>query len=331
MIVFWICFFIVIIYSIAYLINRSSSKRTRATTHVNSAPDDSYQPIKDYVVIDLETTGLHADSDKIIELAAIKVVNGVPVKSINTFVQYKGKLSSKITSITGIRDVDLINAPDRKSVLRSLKVFVGDLPLIGHNIAEFDNKFLWFSMKSVGIEPLNNPLIDTLELAKQNFILDSYRLSSLCEKFDIKIDNTHRALDDAKLTLKLFIKMQEAGITVISSRREYDDTRIYPQNQLAHKDIERTAGSLDHKNISGKRFAITSFNEFYIFKTVFELQQFIVDNGGIVGGVTQKTDYLIDCDPSYTSTKERKVIENIAKGKSSTKILSPDEFIKMIS
>lgn len=299
----------------------------------NHAKTNHLQPqINDYVVIDLETTGLYAEDNHIIEIAGIRIASGRPTKIFSSLINYRGKLDQNIVSLTGIKSDDLASAPDRRYVLEKFQEFVGDDVLVGHNIKDFDNKFLWFSFQSVNLSPLKNGLIDTLELARANVPSDSYKLGYLCERFDIKVSGAHRALDDAKSTLKLFEKMVQGYSPAINPEvREYEAESHY---NIVQGDRKRMKYLVDEdpediESIKGKRFCITTFVPFHEFKTELDLQQFIVNGGGKVGGLTLKTDYLIDCMPDYFSSKERRAIENVERGKASTKIISPDEFLSL--
>lgn len=292
---------------------------------------DNYQTdtlAGDYIVFDIETSGFNPELHKIIEIGAIKVVNGKTIDSYHSLISYKGRLNQEIVNLTGIDPSDLKDAPERKTVLSEFFDFVGDYNLVGHNITQFDNKFLWFSAISVGLTPKKNGLIDTLTIARQVLASDSYKLDYLCTTLGIGIDNTHRALDDANLTLMLFKKLNEQfPINITPELVEYQSTSQYGQ-RIDTKYMARN-GDADIKGIAGKKFCVTTFQPFHTFKTEGDLQQFIIDGGGEVGNLTRTTDYLIDCDPVYVSSKETKALEYIKQGKSDVKIISPNEFLEL--
>jgi len=286
-------------------------------------------PAGNYVVFDIETSGFNPELHKIIEIAAIKVVDGVRVDSYHSLVNYKGKLSSAVIELTGINPDDLRGAPDRRTVLQEFYDFIGDYDLVGHNIAQFDNKFLWFGALSVGMTPKKNGIIDTLGIAKATILADSYKLEYLCRELNINVHNTHRALDDANLTLMLLSKINEQyGVGLLPEFYEYKSTSQFGQ-RMNSKFITRS-GDSDIANIAGKLFCITTFQPFSSFNKESDLQQYIVDAGGQIGNnVTRKTDYLIDCDPVYVSSKEKKALEYIDQGKSGVKIITPEEFMAL--
>ena len=117
----------------------------------------------DYVVFDIETTGLNKNFDKIIEIGALKYKNNVLVSEFNYLINPKIKIPEIITTITGIKDEDLINKDTIDIVLPKFITFIEDLPLIAHN-SEFDLGFINTNLKLLGMDKLNNENIDTLLL-----------------------------------------------------------------------------------------------------------------------------------------------------------------------
>ena len=91
-----------------------------------------------YTVVDLETTGLSPQSDKIIEIGAVKVKNSIMTSSFDMFIRINEHLPKEITSVTGITDSDLEAGYKLKNVLPLFKRFIGSDPLVGHNIEDFD-------------------------------------------------------------------------------------------------------------------------------------------------------------------------------------------------
>lgn len=282
-----------------------------------------------FVVFDIETSGFNPELHKIIEIAAIKVIDGVRVDTYQSLVKYNGNLSPNVVELTGINSNDLKYAPDRERVLKEFREFVGNYDLVGHNVAQFDNKFLWFSALSVGIEPMRNGVVDTLSIARQTVQSDSYKLEYLCRALGVAVSNTHRALDDANLTLSLLERLsQQFNISMQPEFFEYQGVSKFGQRVNASS-IARN-GNVDHPDIAGKVFCVTTFQPFASFNTEADLQQFIVDAGGqVANNVTRKTDYLIDCDPVYVSGKEKKVLDYVERGKAATQIIAPSEFLAL--
>ena len=152
-----------------------------------------------YIALDLETTGLDADRDAIIEVAAVKFRDDEVLDTFSTFVKPGRHIPREITDLTGICDDDVAGAPGLHEVLPRLVRFVGQWPIVGHSVG-FDLKFLRRHSRLI-----ENELLDTFELA--SVLLphaERYSLSILAEMMGIKIEQAHRALDDAQATHRLF-------------------------------------------------------------------------------------------------------------------------------
>ena len=107
--------------------------------------------INSYISIDLETTGLNPKEDRIIEIGAIKVIEGKVVDTFTTFVNPGRKLEERIVELTGIRDEDLADAPTIEEVFPKLEEFLEDLPLLGHSILfDFSFLFSWIILQTCG-------------------------------------------------------------------------------------------------------------------------------------------------------------------------------------
>ncbi|AXF55104.1 PolC-type DNA polymerase III [Salicibibacter kimchii] len=169
-----------------------------------------------FVVFDVETTGLSAVYDTIIELAAVKVANGEIVDRFESFAQPHVPLPAKITELTGITDEMLKDAPEVSDVLQQFADFVGDAGLVAHN-ASFDIGFINAGYKKEGWPEVEQPVVDTLEFARFLFPnMKNHRLNTLCKAFDIELVSHHRAIYDTEATAYLFMKMvrdaKEQGI-----------------------------------------------------------------------------------------------------------------------
>lgn len=163
--------------------------------------------IRNYLCVDLETTGLSPKLDKIIEIGAVKVREDRIVDVFETFVHPGRALPERVVSLTGIREADLQGAPVMKEVLPQFLEFAQGLPLVGHRIL-FDYSFL----KRAAVnekQPFAREGIDTLRLSRKFLTgLPSKRLGDLCVHYGIEIQ-AHRALGDAKATHFLYQKLRE--------------------------------------------------------------------------------------------------------------------------
>ncbi|MFZ5919095.1 MAG: helicase C-terminal domain-containing protein [Chloroflexota bacterium] len=157
-----------------------------------------------YVALDLETTGLDPDHDAIIEIGVVKFREDEILDTWSTLVNPGRPIPVAIEQLTGISNIDVRPAPPLHSLTGQLGRFVGQLPLVGHNVG-FDLGFL----QRHGLLHHNLP-IDTFELA--SILMPHaarYSLGRLAEALGIRFETRHRALDDAKATMVLFLKLLE--------------------------------------------------------------------------------------------------------------------------
>ncbi|PPA72028.1 PolC-type DNA polymerase III [Jeotgalibacillus proteolyticus] len=160
-----------------------------------------------YIVFDVETTGLSAVYDKIIELAAVKIHGGEIVDTFERFANPHHPLSATTINLTGITDDMVRDAPEIEDVLRDFHEWAKDDILVAHN-ASFDMGFLNVGYRRIGLGKAANPVIDTLELAR--FLhpeMKNHRLNTLAKKFDVELTQHHRAIYDAEATGYILVKM----------------------------------------------------------------------------------------------------------------------------
>lgn len=177
--------------------------------------DEQHRQLEDdtFVVFDVETTGLSAVYDTIIELAAVKVVNGEIKERFERFANPHHPLSSTTTELTGITDDMVKDAPEVSEVIKDFKEFIGDAILVAHN-ASFDMGFFYEASKKAGLHDKSYPVIDTLELARFLYPeMRNHRLNTLAKKFDIELTQHHRAIYDTEATAYLFIRLMKDAAT----------------------------------------------------------------------------------------------------------------------
>ncbi len=201
-----------------------------------------------YVVFDVETTGLSAVYDTIIELAAVKIKNGEIIDKFERFANPHQPLSQTIIDLTGITDDMLQDAPEVEEVLQEFHDWIGDGILVAHN-ASFDIGFINQGFQRIDLEKVKNPVIDTLELSR--FILPqlkSHRLNILCKHYGIELTQHHRAIYDTEATAYLLWKLvkeaEEKGITNhnqfnqhMGEGNAYQRARPYHATLLAKNEI----------------------------------------------------------------------------------------------
>ncbi|GAB3794822.1 PolC-type DNA polymerase III [Virgibacillus kimchii] len=164
-------------------------------------------PTGTHVVFDVETTGLSAVYDTIIELAAVKIHDGEVIDRFESFANPHHPLSQTTKDLTGITDDMVKNAPEVGEVLKQFHEWTGDSVLVAHN-ASFDIGFLNQGYKKLNYNKVENAVIDTLELARFLFPqLKNHRLNTLCKYLDIELTQHHRAIYDAEATGYLFWKL----------------------------------------------------------------------------------------------------------------------------
>jgi DNA polymerase-3 subunit alpha (Gram-positive type) len=179
-----------------------------------------------YIVFDLETTGFSAIKDKIIEIGAVKVVNGEVVDRFSTFVNPKRPIPFEITQLTGITDEMVIESPDIETILPQFLEFAGDGVLVAHN-AGFDIGFIEQNCRYQEIAP-HFVYVDTVALARVLLpTLSRYKLNVVAKALGIPLENHHRAVDDAKATAEIFMKfvqmLREQNINTLKEVNQFGD------------------------------------------------------------------------------------------------------------
>ena len=162
----------------------------------------------EYIVLDIETTGLSFRTEKITEIGAVKVKDGEIVDTFECFVNPEVPIPQKIVEITHITDDMVKDAETIDIVMPKFLEFIGDLKLVAHN-ADFDVGFLKYNAENLGLK-MDNEYIDSLKLSRQLYPeFKKHKLGIIAEKLGIKVENAHRALDDVKTLVKVFLKMLE--------------------------------------------------------------------------------------------------------------------------
>ena len=181
------------------------------------------------VVFDLETTGLQSETDRIIEIGAVRVARGQIAERFSSLVNPRIPIPKVITDLTGITDAHVANAPYIEDVLPEFLAFAGDAVLTAHN-APFDMGFLREAARRLPNEiktEIKNPSLDTLELSRALLPeLQRHRLNVLAEHFGIDMGSHHRAVDDARTTALIFLRframLEEKGVRMLDGLVGYD-------------------------------------------------------------------------------------------------------------
>ncbi len=176
-----------------------------------------------FVVFDLETTGLSPNVHQIIEIGAVKVTDGKITDRFSAFVNPKVPIPYAIEELTGIRDDMVVNEPDITEILPRFMEFCGDSIMVAHN-AEFDMGFIRKNCEEQGL-PCEFTVIDTVAVAR--FLLpwlNRFKLDTVAKELKIRLENHHRAVDDAGCTAEIFVKfiemLQKRGISDLDALNE---------------------------------------------------------------------------------------------------------------
>lgn len=164
----------------------------------------------DFVVLDVETTGLNAQAgDEVIEIAAQKVHGREVIGEFVSLLKSNRPIPAEATKVHGITQADLDREGRAASdVVPELVAFIGPSVIVGHNVT-FDLGFINEHLKRLNQPALTNQYLDTLEIAKRYLILASYRLSNVATYLKVPQPSAHRALIDVITTREVFYKLIE--------------------------------------------------------------------------------------------------------------------------
>lgn len=191
------------------------------------------QSLRDsYVVFDLETTGFSSQNDRIIEIGAVRVVDGKEVDHFSEFVNPKRPIPFEIENLTHINDDMVKDAKTIEEILPQFMEFCKGSVMVAHN-AEFDISFIEANCERLGI-PTDFSVIDTVELAHVLLPeLGRFKLDTVCKHLKIKLANHHRAVDDAGATAKIFVRFIEMlekkeiyNVDQLNACSEFSDDKI---------------------------------------------------------------------------------------------------------
>ncbi len=181
----------------------STARQDDFFTGVSVIPTEIKEGV--FTVVDIETTGTDTQYDKITEIGAVKIVNGVITESFQTLVNPEISISERITELTGIDDELVKNAPTIDKVYPDFFKFIENTVFVAHN-ADFDFRFLKNVGKALGYV-LKNEVVDTLYLSRKILpSLKNHKLNTVCDNYGIEFLH-HRALSDALATAELLLEL----------------------------------------------------------------------------------------------------------------------------
>ncbi|MDD3397620.1 MAG: exonuclease domain-containing protein [Clostridia bacterium] len=162
---------------------------------------------KTFVVYDVETTGIDAENCELIEIGAIKIVDGIYTEKFQTLIKPKEKISSFITEITSITNEMVENAPTAENAIRDFYLFSKGAILAGYNV-NFDMKFVEKVAGEIGLK-FENEVQDVLICVRQKMSAYNYKLKTIVNLLGIKLVDAHRAFNDAFATAEVLLKLNQ--------------------------------------------------------------------------------------------------------------------------
>lgn len=270
------------------------------------APGNTIHKLKDYYVVDVETTGLNPRRDRIIEIAWLKVQNSVIVDSFTTLVNPECSIPADASRINRIYDADVVTAPKYAEIREKVKQELVGATVIGHNVT-FDLNFIRYLLGETDGRII---YVDTLSLARRIFPeLSSYKLENLCKSLHLSQQSTHRALQDVASTKDLF----DACVVGIQRKQEENKAKKKAAKEAVQEERRKKFGKSPLFDVS---FVFTG--DFGLDCTV--LEELAKSVGAITrNAVTTRTDYLVVGKIANLSQPEReqklgKADELITKG-----------------
>ena len=165
--------------------------------------------VDDYVLVDIETTGLSPQTDEIIEIGAIKVKENKIVDQYDSLIRIDYPLNPFITNLTGITNEMLQKGKDSIQVLEEFMEFTGKDIIMGHNV-NFDINFIYDKCEIYLDSYLKNDFVATMRIAKKVIPnCKNYKLGTLAQMFDVDYKNAHRGLKDVEITYEVYNKLKE--------------------------------------------------------------------------------------------------------------------------
>jgi len=230
-------------------------------------------PLDEFVVFDIETTGLSPSDDSIIEIGAVLVKGGKELDRFQTFADPGVAIPYKVRELTRIKDSDVAGAPSQKDAVSAFLKFAGGRALVAHN-ADFDVGFIFEACQLHGI-PFDPLYIDTVALARALLPqLKNHKLDTVADYYGYVDFNHHRANADAAATLHIFLSMlkslYKAGITDIGQINGYLAKRR--EEYKSSPDVKRSRTKLMHIILLVKDK--TGLNNMYKLVTKSHLEYF---------------------------------------------------------
>ena len=298
---------------------------------------------EEYVVIDIETTGLNPNLNEIIELSALHVLNGIITDKFTSLVNPGIIISPDITELTGITNRMVRRSPKLNEIFCDYRDFIGSYPILGHNVT-FDIRFINHACLTCHERIVDNLYFDTLKISRILYpTLKYHRLCDLPEVLHVPYENkkAHRSLYDCKTTqacymamLKIINKNKWDYKNYVQLHKPNLNYNFFEKEIFDPRTLVPETTSFDTSHPLYKKDCI--FTGFLSKMSRLEAQQIVVNLGGSCGiNVTKKTRFLIvgnnvSCNQKDNeTTKLKKAKDYKAKGQD-IQIISENEFYELI-
>lgn len=290
---------------------------------IETKDDKEIKKLDDYIVLDLETTGLSKTQDRIVEIGLIRVSGGEIVDEYSTLVNPEMHIPAEASRINGIYDSDVSSAPRYSDVAEKLAGMLIGQTILGYNIA-FDLAFIKNLFEECYISG-DIKYFDVLYYAKRILPeLRNHKLGTVSEYLNVLTKPEHRALDDAKATYFVFIECERRFEL---KRKAEAEARKIEREQIKKERAEKYKSS-------------PLFDIAFVFTGVFskdreEIEQLATSVGGFVREkVTSKTDYLVVGDikdlPDWAIARKFGKAEQLRTEGKKVKNISEAEYLKLI-
>lgn len=283
--------------------------------------------LSDYCVLDLETTGLSANYDDIIEIGILKIRGDVITDKYQSLVNPGYEIPGYITELTGITNEMLADQPSIENLIDDIIKFIGDDVIIGHNTT-FDLNFI-----KKYVEDISNDYMDTMQLSRKVYPeLSHHRLKDMVEYLSLS-NNEHRSLIDCISTKELYDaiknKLEKDGL-------KFDDLFVKKHYFINVDDIKAITDHVDEDNFFYQKHCVfTGTLEKMVRKDAMQL---VVNVGGILDkSVTKETNYLILGNNDYCSSikdgksSKQKKAEKLKLSGQDIEIIDEDTFYNLLN
>lgn len=258
---------------------------------------------RDYVVLDLEITGLSPEYDEIIEMSAIRYAGGEKTETFSSLIKPKYEVDEYITELTGITNEMLESAPSIEEKIDEFIRFIGESLIVGYNV-NFDINFIYDNLLRIKGKEFKNSYVDVMRIARKALPeLPHHRQKDIANYYGINTDGSHRALVDCEICNDCLIKLKET-IELSSTLEEF--IKSYRNSSGNHKGtsarniVANEATFNENHPLYGKVCVFTGTLEKMVRK---QAMQIVADLGGIpADSVNKKTNFLILGNNDYCKT-----------------------------